>query len=164
MMDHHEINLEQARIAHATHSTGNSESFKATIAAGAAALRTYITINAGAAIAILAFVGNIAGKDGKVFPSVHPFILPMAIFGFGVLSAAVALGTTYLGQMVFSWSSGKYKLDFHHPYVHETAESKRWHGWGRLAQIFSIALGVLSAALFIVGFCECISILRSATV
>jgi hypothetical protein len=163
-MDPHQINLEQARITHSVHADGNNESFKATIAAGAVALRTYITINAGAAIALLAFVGNIAGKDGKVFPSVHPFISPMAIFGLGVLSGAIALGTTYIGQAIFTTATSKITMDFVHPYLHDTDESKQWNWWGRVIQILSILLGALSVALFIVGFAECIVILSDATV
>jgi hypothetical protein len=73
------------------------EQFRSVIIAGQTALKSSILINGGAAVALLAFLGKIWNiqSSGAVFNNL-PFSL--LTFVFGVLSAAIASGTTYLSQ------------------------------------------------------------------
>ncbi len=71
------------------------EHYKAVIQSGQAALRSAILINGGAAVALLAFIGNLMRTDGAQLPETalrHSLLT----FIWGVLAAAVATGFTYL--------------------------------------------------------------------
>ncbi len=83
------------------------EMLRSTIMTGQAALKGSLLINGGAAVAVLAFVGNAWTKD------VPRHVLAGASYGlslfvWGVLAAATALGATYLSQAGFGNEFGKY--------------------------------------------------------
>jgi predicted alpha/beta hydrolase family esterase len=77
----------------------NVEMLKAVFQFGGAALKSAILINGGAAVALLAFMGAIfVGK-----PDVSKELTcPLMTFTFGVLSAAIASGTSYFAQYYYS--------------------------------------------------------------
>jgi hypothetical protein len=76
------------------------EMFKSVIAAGQAAMRAVMTINGGAAVALLAFLGNVVTRDATGGPrfSVPCIRTAMATFVFGVGFAGAAMGATYFVQ------------------------------------------------------------------
>ncbi|WP_139686259.1 hypothetical protein [Vibrio tasmaniensis] len=89
-------------IALANNQTAHSlEMFKSVITAGQSALKSGMVINGGAAVALLAFAGKIweTAISEVVANSLTSSIF---IFCLGVLSAALATGTTYLSQLLFS--------------------------------------------------------------
>jgi len=85
--------------------TANLEMFKSVILAGQSALKSVILINGGAAVAILAFIGNIWNKQTDVYV-VKKLLVSMALFVLGNLTGAVASGFTYLAQRKYAESSG----------------------------------------------------------
>lgn len=77
------------------------ESFKQVIALGQSTLKAIMLINGGAAVALLAFLGNILSKSHPIV-GLHPFASSMLTFVLGVLLSAVAYALTYLSQLGYS--------------------------------------------------------------
>lgn len=76
------------------------EMFRSVIASGQIALKTALLVNGGAAVALLAFIGNIWSKTQPLAVA-KGLTLSLLLFGSGVLAAAVAAGVTYLTQVAF---------------------------------------------------------------
>ena len=83
------------------------EMLRATIMTGQSALKGCLLINGGAAIAVLAFLGNAWTKD---FPRrvLLDASYGLSLFVWGVLAAATALGATYLSQAGYGNEFGKH--------------------------------------------------------
>jgi hypothetical protein len=81
------------------------EMLRATIATGQSALKSALLINGGAAVAILAFIGN-AWSTPKTAPLVAGLAYGLSLFVWGVMSAACAAGATYLSQAGFGGEFG----------------------------------------------------------
>lgn len=82
------------------------EMVRATIATGQSALKSSLLINGGAAVAVLAFLGNAWSK------SIPQSIVSQAAYGlslfvWGVLAAAAASGASYVSQAGFGDEFGK---------------------------------------------------------
>ena len=77
------------------------ESFKQVIALGQSTLKTIMLINGGAAVATLAFLGNILSKPRPI-AGLHPFASSMLTFVFGVFLSAAAYALTYFSQLCYS--------------------------------------------------------------
>lgn len=111
-------------LAHQT----NLENFKAVIVAGQNAIKTMILINGGAAVAMLAFIGNFAGKlqNGPSF--LAPSLLLFAIGSF--LGGSVS-GLTYLSRWLFA--------------------NEKTIDWGLRLNILCIVAGAASFGCFLAG-------------
>ncbi|MGA3164120.1 MAG: hypothetical protein ABSD77_08020 [Verrucomicrobiota bacterium] len=84
---------------HRSQHEASLEMFRSVIDAGRTALKTCILINGGAAIALLAFIGNLYSK-GNV--SIAPGLTSALIhFSIGVFLAGLTSGFTYLAQGCF---------------------------------------------------------------
>ena len=86
--------------------TWSLEQFRQILVLGQSALKSVMLINGGAAVALLAFIGNLSGKTPPT-PPVLPFANSLWVFVFGVFLAAVAYGLTYLGQLCYA-AAGKW--------------------------------------------------------
>lgn len=88
------------------HHEHNLEMLRATITTGQTALKSSLLINGGAAVAALAFIGNVWIK---VPPESPLTMLPTSLmfYVFGVLVAAVASGFTYFSQAGYAGEFGK---------------------------------------------------------
>ncbi|EMF5054508.1 MULTISPECIES: hypothetical protein [Serratia] len=97
--------LKATNQAHIEHmkliASANLESFRSVISTGANASKSCMLVNGGAAIALLAFVGNIWSKDTAA-AAVTELAYGVLFFCFGVLCAAVCTGITYLAQYCYS--------------------------------------------------------------
>lgn len=82
--------------------SSNLEMFRSVILAGQSALKGALLINGGAAIAVLAFIGNLAAKGSGHEEMIDLFSLPLFLFTLGVLCGAVSFGTTYMSQFCYS--------------------------------------------------------------
>jgi len=79
----------------------NLESFKQVIALGQSTLKSIMLINGGAAVALLAFLGNLLGKSSSAV-GLLPFAGSMRIFVVGVFLSAVAYALTYFSQLFYN--------------------------------------------------------------
>ena len=97
---------------------------------GRAGLKGFVLVNAGACVALLAFLGNVWTKG--VYG--EPFIVALAIFASGVFVAALATALSYLTQLYYSSDDDA-----------ELAIGRRWHkasGFVALASLLLFACGV----------------------
>lgn len=78
----------------------NLEGFKQVIALGQSTLKSIMLINGGAAVALLAFLGNLINRSGPS-SNVVAFADSMRMFVIGVFLAAVAYATTYFSQLFY---------------------------------------------------------------
>lgn len=89
----------------------NLEVFRSVFTYGQAALRTTITINGGAAIAILAFLARYVGSP-SLNVDISKFSTSLLIFGIGVFIGAFTTGLTYLTQYFYSNEQNKLGVTF----------------------------------------------------
>ncbi|UOF13248.1 hypothetical protein IEQ11_16005 [Lysobacter capsici] len=78
----------------------NLEGFRQVIALGQSTLQSIMLINGGAAVALLAFLGNLINNKSKSV-SLLPFADAMQAFVIGVFLAAAAYAITYLSQLAY---------------------------------------------------------------
>jgi hypothetical protein len=83
------------------------ESRKAAVSAGTESLKLLATFNAGGLIALLGFLGAVAGKSVIYGPGV--FITPMLWFGAGLLLSALAIIALYGARHYYAeaWFSNR---------------------------------------------------------
>lgn len=148
------LHLEQYKHQMAANSGASSEMFKSVIEAGLTALRAATLINAGAAAAVLAFIGSILKPGGTAVALVSMTPLGFAWFMYmlGLGFAGTAAGFRYLAQACFS-------RHFDHQ-LHE-ADPSRWGLAGTIFNIVSIALVASAFGLFFWGSWEIAMLLRT---
>lgn len=88
------------------------EMFKSVIQTGQTALKTSIIVPGGAAVALLAFIGNIWSETQSVVVA-KALTLSVLLFSAGVLLGAVATGTTYLSQAAYAHKWRRTGVGFH---------------------------------------------------
>lgn len=121
----HASNLAQHRAIHES----NLEMFKSVLEAGRTALTSCILVNGGAAVALLAYIGNLLSKNpDAVAPA--SIVAGLICFSTAVLFGALATGVRYLSQACFA---------------------KRWLKSGNGFNILSILLVLGAYILFACG-------------
>lgn len=125
-MEHFRAKLTNWIEDHKRHHEWNVEMFRSVIQSGLGALRTCLLINGGAAVALLAFAGHIAGSEVAGVPMAA---VAKAMGGYvaGVVAGGLASGVTYLAQWFFA---------------------DDWEKTGFALNITAIVLGLGSIALF----------------
>ena len=121
-----------ASLAHQEHvNSWNLENFRQVIALGQSTLKSIMLINGGAAVALLAFLGNlINAKNNNV--GIPPFANSMRLFVIGVFLAAVAYALTYFSQLFY-------------------AGAKPWHQ--RAGVAFHVITSLAGAAALVLFLC-----------
>lgn len=104
----------------------NLEMLRAVITVGQSALKSALLINGGAAVALLALVGKIWSSNG-LKPAMGALATAVLFYVFGVLSAAVAAGATYISQAGYADEFGSLS-----------------YAIGRVGHVFAV-LGVVGA-------------------
>lgn len=105
------------------------ENQKQVIGLGQSAIRWFAVINAGAVVALLAFLGNVWTK-GVVL---EPFLGAMGTFAFGVVLATLAGAMSYLTQLQYG------------------AESERSQTAAKVLHVLTIVVGLGSLVVFCMG-------------
>lgn len=78
------------------------------------ALTTSILINGGATVALLAFLGNFLGKNPLAFVGMRAsLVLSLVFFASGVITGAMATGSTYCTQYCYSVDWKRFGMGFH---------------------------------------------------
>ncbi len=139
----------QAEREHDRNSDSAVKQVLAAIESGHQALRGILLINGGAAVALLAFIGAIASKDGV--GSVADLAESIQWFAFGVAVAAAAIGMTYLVNHSFANSLKTMQYNWEHPYVKDTPTSLRWERVGGALTVVTILTALVALGLFVNG-------------
>lgn len=90
----------------------NVEMLRSVITYGQEALKAAILINGGAAVAVLAFIGNIWTK-GIAAAAVGSITESLVLFAFGVLAATVGTAGSYFCQYFYTEDAQRRALCFH---------------------------------------------------
>lgn len=125
-MELKDFETEQERVAFIS---GKLEEFKAVISLAQTALKIPILINGGAAIAMLALIGNTWSENNLTADLAKSLLF----FSFGVLMAAIGTGVSYLAQYRF--------------------QHKNEDIMAHICRYSAIASVVISYILFMVGAC-----------
>jgi hypothetical protein len=127
--------------------------FSATMEFGREATKAGMLINGGAAVALLAFVGQTAARIEPA--SILPIAKIIGLFAFGVLFAALASGLSYLAQLQYSYALQRsFGLL---PYTSTSFRSR-----GRVCHGMAVAAMFLSYAMFVTGAMQAASAVGEA--
>lgn len=141
--DEQHRDLEWSKTIATLEHAGALEMFRSALEAGQTALKTLITINGGAAAALLAFLSNVASKHAG-WPQQPQIARAMAIFGAGLFlggaSAVVRYFAQYSGNRVVEARVRK-----------EQQLIIRWTKRGDRAVVGAIVLGLGSLLSVLVG-------------
>jgi len=131
------------------------ESDKAALAIGLVALRTAVLINAGAVVALLAFVGQLWRDGGDTLAGVLAGMLP---FVYGLVAAGAAAGVAYFYQSFMTVLEQRALAE-----VSQDAQDLKPLKWfpalAKWSGRIMMFAGLASYALFIWGALDIISVL-----
>ncbi len=154
---------EEARrlSAHEYRRKALSENVQMTTDTAVAALKLCITFNAGGMIALLGFLGALAGKIPKVLDDASFFLSPMAWFGAGLILGGIAMACLFLGQRRHTISLENMVEAETPPYTAHTANSSQYAHQAEVWRRAAMIVGLLSFATFIIGMLACFPLIRS---
>jgi ABC-type multidrug transport system fused ATPase/permease subunit len=109
----------------------HNENTKSLISMSQTAIRLQVTINAGAAVALLAFLGNAINKNAGTVANL--FASALAVFAAGVAVAAIVAIASYATQFLYG------------------NESPRVQWWARVLHGITFATGFVSLGFFVAG-------------
>lgn len=115
------------------------------------AIKVALAINGGAAVAILAFTGAIAYRAGVRLDELKYVLIALGCFAVGVVFAAATAACAYFSNSLYSAWHGAKKLDWKHPYVHETKHSQRFFRWARRTNWVAVLCAAAALVLFLAG-------------
>jgi hypothetical protein len=117
------------------------EMFKSVIESGLNAIKTSIILNGGAAIAILAFIGDLIKESPNSNIIISSTGKALLVFMFGAGLSGLAMGSRYLSQFFYSDA------------LEKSYEGKKDYSQtlGQIINILSIALTTLSFLAFFYG-------------
>ena len=117
--------------------------FQAVNNAGAEALKYNVLINGGAAVALLAFMGNLWALTGAALP--QGILAGLAAFAAGVLLATLGYGGRYLSQHFYASAA------------QGLSSSRRTRTSGDLFRLASVTLALGGYGAFCIGVVFCLS-------
>ena len=125
------------------------QNFEAAFKSGQIALRSVVLVNAGAAVAVLFFLGTIATKVTVAQISVvaHSLIWFVA----GITCGLIALTSAYLTNLFDANVGTSLSQTWAYPYTQPGRETSYFVRLSHIAHIVAIVAGAASLLLFIVG-------------
>jgi hypothetical protein len=124
-------NLDKWLADHKAVADWHNENTKSVISMSQASIRLLVTINAGAAVALLAFLGNAINKNAGTVAGF--FSGSLAVFAAGVAVASLVSIASYTTQFLYG------------------RESEKAVGWGGVLHGITYILGFISLGLFVAG-------------
>ena len=145
-----DLNKIQADLAHERMHQLMSSANNHTIEQGFQAIKAGITINGGAAIALMALAGNLSGKI-DIFSQHELIYSSLKMFISGVALSASSAGFSYCINFLYLKSMDNQTWDYVHPYIHPTTISKLFESLGLFLHVFTALLVFSSYGLFVHG-------------
>lgn len=131
------------------------EGRKATIATFTEAIKLYSAFNAGGLVALLGFLGAVAGKTPRVLDDVSLLIHPMFLFGAGLAASGAAGICYYLTRLSYVEEYMRVSHDAGY-----TPDAQRFMRRGLFTQRMSAVFAIVSFFLFIAGLLTCLPLIR----
>lgn len=118
-------------------------------------LRALIIINGGAAITVLAFIGQIVSSDKlKVSATLADVTTPIIWFAIGVALAVVGSGAAYFTNYSLAVRTSAMTHHYDRPYIRPTKKSKYWQIGAIVFQIIAVLAASASLGFFVYGMFE----------
>jgi hypothetical protein len=119
-----------------------------------AAIKTFILVNGGAAVSVLAFVGGLASKTNVSLAQLHALAGSLIWFASGVASAAVGAVFAYLTNYAYGEASTYRTREWEYPFLKDTPASVGWRKAGVCFHIVGVVATLFSLGFFMWGmFC-----------
>jgi hypothetical protein len=134
-------NLDKWLADHKAVADWHNDNTKSVISMSQASIGLQVTINAGAAVALLAFLGNAINKNAVNVAGL--FSGALAVFASGVAVAALVSISSYTTQFLYG------------------RESEKLVRWGGCLHVVTYALAFVSLALFVAGCFQTYNGMRS---
>ena len=118
-------------------------------------IRALLLINGGAAIALLAFIGQLVSREtSQSVLKLSEVTAPLTWFAWGVSAAVCSVAFAYLTNFSTASSSVSKSRSYVHPYVEDNPTSKRWTMATWFFQFHAMAAAAISLGFFIYGMLE----------
>ena len=154
MNDQEKFQAEEARRMHDRIRAQEDLHNRAAIESGAAAIKTVILANGGAIVAVLAFLGNIAGKENIEVKQIADAAQSLMWFAGGISAGLGCMLTAYLTNLNNANTAASHNLTWEHPHVSPDHEHRRYYWFSRGWQWTSIFTGVVAWGCFVYGIIE----------
>jgi hypothetical protein len=115
------------------------------------AMKVTLAINGGAAVAILTFTSAIVYKGGIGLGDVVLLLFSLALFGFGVVAAAMTGALAYFSNSSYSGGHAWSVKTFEYPYVQDTRQSIRHFRLAKITNWIAVIATAFAVIAFIVG-------------
>ena len=108
-------------------------------------------MHGGALVAMLTFAGGILQKEDPAIP-LASIMSPMIWFAVGLALATGASAGAYLTNYCHVSHLGTQKLDWTHPFSHETRTSRNWLRVAHFFHALTLIVALASLTVFVIGF------------
>jgi hypothetical protein len=146
----YEVNLRAAERAHDRNNEIEDLYNKNADTHAQAAIRILLTINGGAAVALLAFVAGLASKADRTLQQLDPIVAQLKWFILGVISSGIAAALAYVTSYLYAGAVHWNQHNWEAPYIVQTMRSKRWRYFGYALHLLGFSTAV--AGLFLFGY------------
>jgi len=146
-----ELKRRDAERAHDQHNSFFESVNKATIENGQLAIRTFVLVNGGAAVSVLAFIGSLATEDKIKLDQLTNVASALIWFALGVAAALVSLGFSYFTNYAAVEHAGSMQKTWEHPWVTDGPQTWKWAATANTCKVIAIVAGLASVILFVVG-------------
>jgi hypothetical protein len=149
-----QIKMEEAQRTHDREAELHRTNLEVASKSAEVAVKTSVLMNGGAAVAILAFIGGMLGKDIVSVKQVADVSSSLIWFAAGVATGVGALALIYLMNYCAAARVSFRRRTFEHPYVRETSRSLLMKKIYTIAHILAVAASLISLCLFIIGMLD----------
>jgi len=146
-----ELKRRDAERAHNRHDDFFDAVNRATIENGQLAIRTFVLVNGGAAISVLAFIGSLVSEERITLVQLSNVASSLVWFALGVAAALISLGFSYFTNYATVELTGSKQKKWDHPWVVDGTSSSKWNATINICKVIAILAGIASVILFLVG-------------
>jgi hypothetical protein len=146
-----ELKRRDAERAHDKHDQFIESTNRATIENGQLAIRTFVLVNGGAGVSVLAFIGSLATEDKIKLDQLSNVASALIWFALGVAAAMVSLGFSYFTNYLAVTHAGSMQKKWEHPWITDGSQTGRWAIAAETCKAIAIVFAVFSVVLFVVG-------------
>ena len=145
----YETNIRAAERSHDEQARSLAAMQGRVVRIGAQALRAAALVNAGSALAMLAFIISLIATRNVALAAWLPWSL--RAFVIGLLCACIGMGTAYFAQALHAQALKKQACIWQYPYVENTPEARSRARLGRFFDVVTVCLAIAAYAAAIAG-------------
>ena len=163
-LEAHKRNIQDAKEAHKSNREFFDSCNSAAIEFTGIAIKAFLLINGGAAVAMMGFVATVVSKPGSLVLEMPMIVAALTWFGWGVGAAALCAGLAYCVMYLQAAYAGSATCIWEFPYVAFGRASKRLFWAVNVVQIIAILAGAASLILFGLGVSSVAKVMADAKV